>query len=62
LISQRDTHISPYFSDLIVDLLRREIETVGKDVTTSQMDFNVKEKEYLRARELLAKNKKRKGE
>ena len=43
-----------------IDVLRQEIETVGRECNTLQKDFDYKEKEYLAARKALAKTKQRK--
>jgi len=43
-----------------INMLRAEIETVGREVHRLQKDFDYKEKEYLAARKVLAKTKQRK--
>jgi hypothetical protein len=43
-----------------IDVLRAEIEGVGREVNNLQRDFDLKEKEYLALRKALAKTKQRK--
>ena len=44
-----------------IDVLRNQIEDVGRQCLTLQADFTIKERDYLDARKALAKAKQRKG-
>lgn len=43
-----------------IDILRTEIEKVGRECAGAQREFDVKEREYLECRKALAKHKQRK--
>lgn len=44
-----------------IGILRSQIETVGRELSSAQMDFDRKERDYLTARQLLCKKKERKA-